>query len=329
MSRIAVIGAGVAGLRIATALSDANDVRVFEKSRGVGGRVATRHAGDWHFDHGAQFFTARTAAFQAFLKPLIAAGVVAHWPARFVEIRADAITARRNWTPDYPHYVGTPHMNALGKHLADGVDVRTGVPVDALDRAAGGWVLRAAGSAIDETFDWVVVTAPAAQAASLLPAESPLSSVAARKRMKSCFALMLGFDDLPDPGFDAALVRERDISWVSVNSRKPGRPGGTSIVVHASNAWADANLERPLDDIREHLLAELQAATGIDTERAAHADVQRWRYANIDKQDDSGLQVDAERRLAIAGDWLIRGRVESAFTSAERLLDALAPLLPA
>ncbi|MFM7274112.1 MAG: FAD-dependent oxidoreductase, partial [Gammaproteobacteria bacterium] len=57
--RIAVIGAGIAGLALARALADAAEVTVFEKSRGAGGRMSTRRQEPWHFDHGTQFFTVR------------------------------------------------------------------------------------------------------------------------------------------------------------------------------------------------------------------------------------------------------------------------------
>jgi len=55
MSRIAVVGAGIAGLACARKLIDAGHaVRVFEKSRGVGGRMATRRTPQGTYDHGAQ-----------------------------------------------------------------------------------------------------------------------------------------------------------------------------------------------------------------------------------------------------------------------------------
>ena len=254
MSRVAVIGAGLAGLHVARTLGKAHDVCVFEKSRGPGGRIATRRAGEWSFDHGAQFFTARTAAFKQFLQPLLADNVVEHWPARFAEICDTAVTAERRWTDDYPHYVGRPAMNAIGKYLAQGVDMESGVRVEALEQTPSGWMLRSPGQAAHGPFDWAIVTAPAAQTADLLPEASPLSRVADAAPMKSCFALMLGFETLPDLAFDAALVRRRDISWISVNSSKPGRNGKPSIVVHATNAWADQNLERDIEAVRDHML---------------------------------------------------------------------------
>ena len=63
--KIIVVGAGLSGLSAARELSSrGHDVTVFDKGRGVGGRLATRRAGSAVFDHGAQFFTARSDEFQ-------------------------------------------------------------------------------------------------------------------------------------------------------------------------------------------------------------------------------------------------------------------------
>ena len=54
--RIAVIGSGIAGLACARRLSDAGYAPIlFDKGRGIGGRLATRRTPDGRqFDHGAQ-----------------------------------------------------------------------------------------------------------------------------------------------------------------------------------------------------------------------------------------------------------------------------------
>ncbi len=62
--KIAVIGAGMAGITIARKLAQNNKVIIFDKARGIGGRMATRRIGDYHFDHGAQYFTAKNSDFK-------------------------------------------------------------------------------------------------------------------------------------------------------------------------------------------------------------------------------------------------------------------------
>lgn len=322
MTRIAVIGAGLSGLVAARSLSPDHSVTVLEKARGPGGRMATRYAGDWSFDHGAQFFTARTPAFRRFLQPLIEAGVVTPWRARFVEIDGTGIASSRHWDDEYPHFVACPNMNDVGKHLAAGLDVSLEVTVARLEKRRQRWQVYGADATLLGEFDWVVVTAPAPQAAALLPGESSLAQHAGAVTMLPCFALMLGFDRAPETGWDAALVKDAPISWISVNSSKPDRRGKPCWVVHASNAWAARHLEDEPDTVIEKLRAAASMASGQDVAAAAHLDLHRWRYANVERQSRV-LQVDAANRLAACGDWFVRGRVEGAFESARRMLESL------
>ena len=66
--RIAIIGAGIAGITVAKAVQDIADVIIFEKSRGLGGRMAQRRRTGYAFDHGAQYFSLRIHKGQALLR---------------------------------------------------------------------------------------------------------------------------------------------------------------------------------------------------------------------------------------------------------------------
>ena len=75
-----VIGAGIAGLMAAARLADhGRSVLVLDKSRGVGGRMATRRIGGAVCDHGAQFFTQRTRGFHSFLEDAVRDDAVVEW----------------------------------------------------------------------------------------------------------------------------------------------------------------------------------------------------------------------------------------------------------
>jgi renalase len=323
MPRIAIVGAGLAGLVTATKLSGRAELVVFEKSRGPGGRMATRYAGDHAFDHGAQFFTARSRNFRAFLQPLVEAGVVKNWTAKFVELDRGDVRAARPWGDDYPHYVGTPGMNRVGKFLAERLDIRLDTTVARIKRDGRGWALFDSAGEKLGAFDWLVLAAPAAQTAVLAQDHAALVSLCVEHHMSSCFAMMLGFERPLDLPWDAALVRNADISWVSVNSSKPGREGGYSLVIHSTNAWADAHLETDLEEVREHLLEAAARAIGQEFVGVEHCGVHRWRFANIAKQAGPRYFIDRDLRLAACGDWFIRGRIEAAFESGAGLAAAM------
>lgn len=142
--------------------------------------------------------------------------------------------------------------------------------------------------------------------------------------MHACYALLLGFDEHQDLPWNAALVRDADISWISVNSSKPGRAGPFSLVVHSTNAWADAHVDEDTEIVRHHLAQECREVAGIDTAAAAFIDVHRWKYANVDEQGGDDFALDAGQRLAMCGDWFVGGRIEGAFRSASALAESIA-----
>ena len=82
---------------------------------------------------------------------------------------------------------------------------------------------------------------------------------------------MLGFAEPINLQWQAAFVRNADISWISVNSSKPGRTNPFTLVVHSTNAWADAHMEDDIDYVRGHMLDEASLVTGED--------MRSWRTA--------------------------------------------------
>lgn len=78
--------------------------------------------------------------------------------------------------------------------------------------------------------------------------------------MTGCFTLMLGFKEKLSIEFDTALVKESNISWISVNSSKPKRSAGFSLVVNSSNKWANENIEEDLEVVKEKMIISLKKA---------------------------------------------------------------------
>ena len=323
----AVIGAGLAGLVIARRLRKVAEVTIYEKSRGPGGRIASRRSGDFEFDHGAQFFTARSLAFREYLQPLIAGGIIADWHADFAELDRNGIRTQRPWAESYQHFVGTPAMNRIGKFLAGGLDVVLETEIATIARHDESWIVSDDEDNELGRFDWVVLTAPAAQTGALAQDTPTLTELCGSRRMLGCFAMMLGFAEPLQLSWQAALVRNADISWIAVNSSKPGRKPPFTLVVHSTNAWADEHIDDDTENVLDHMINQASAVTGANLDAAVHRQVHRWRYANIDKHPGPTFFLDDDARLAACGDWFVRGRVESAFTSANelaaRLLDRL------
>ncbi len=327
MKRVAIIGAGLSGLVLAHRLKSCARVALFEKSGGVGGRMATRHAGSFHFDHGAQYFFVKTVEFREFLQPFLGSNAVSRWDADFAELDQGATVSQRRWDETFPHYVAVPGMNHLAKCLAANLDVCLQTPVAKIEANARGWKLLSETNEPLGTYDWVVSTVPPAQAARLLPSCFSHVDSLSKTKMVGCYALMLGMRKPLKTPWQAALVRQADISWVSVNHSKPGRTEDYSLVAHATNRWSEAHIEEAIEDVKDHLTRELSQILGCNVSTAEYRMVHRWRYANIERQNGPSMYLDEGSSLAACGDWCIQGRVEAAFTSANRLSVELKPLI--
>ena len=132
---IAVIGAGISGLVCARLLSESGyHVRVFDKARGPGGRMATRRTGPLLFDHGAQYFTVRDPHFRRWVESWEADGLAARWEGKLAVVRAGEIALKDDATE---RWVGVPGMSAICRHLATGLDVNFGYQIVLLARSDG------------------------------------------------------------------------------------------------------------------------------------------------------------------------------------------------
>ena len=111
---VLIIGAGISGLLCATELRKADkSVRILDKGRGLGGRMATRRMAGGRLDHGAQYFTVRDSRLQAYADDWLAAGIIKEW---FRNLPEDSDT------DGHPRYCGTTGMTDVPKHLAKELD---------------------------------------------------------------------------------------------------------------------------------------------------------------------------------------------------------------
>lgn len=303
--KIAIIGAGMAGLACAEALNGAGcAVQILDKGRGPGGRMSTRRtateAGEVSFDHGAQFFTVRDPAFAARAQAWTAAGMAAPWPAAGPEA-----------------LVGVPGMNAPIRAMAQGLDVTWAARVDEIARQAAGW--RLSGEGFEPLMaDAVVVATPGEQAAVLLATVAPdMAAQAAAVVSEPCWTVMAAFT--APLSLSAEVLRDAGaLSWAARNSAKPGRTGPEAWVLQASPDWSRAHLEAPAEAVARDLLAHLAAAHDAALPPTLSLQAHRWRYARTTASGGPPLW-SREARIGACGDWLGGARVEAAWRSGHDL----------
>jgi hypothetical protein len=326
--RVAIVGAGMAGLACAQALRQRGaEVTVFEKSRGPGGRVATRRTELGNFDHGAQFVTVHTHRFEAHVQRWLAAGVVAPWPGRLIAFHRRSVIERPLVGE---RYVGIGGMSAIGRHLAQGLDLQLETRVARLDRRGGLWSLYDTFNhpLSVRGFDAVVVTAPSPQAAELLRDLSPLAAAAASVQWEPFWTAMLSASRGTGLDYEAAFVNDDPIlGWISRDDRKPERARVAGVaerwVLHARPRWSRKYIDLAPEAAAHWLGRAFSARIGRPvTVRSLIA--HRWRYATPVRPLMEPFLWDDDLRIGLAGDWCGEPRVEGAFLSGMALAEAVA-----
>jgi photolyase PhrII len=317
--RVAIIGAGISGIAAARTLVDHGlDVVVYDKGRAVGGRLSSKTREPPLADHGAPSFTVRDPRFRRALAPLLESGDAAPWAARCIAIDPNG----QRPLPPHPRFVGVPTMANLVRALAEGLDVRTGIEIASI---ADGRLVDTFGEAIDQA-DWVLVSAPPAQAARLVASASALHTLASNAAMDPCWVALIEPAIAPPIDWDLAFVDAQGLRLVIRESSKPIRRGG-AFVVHASVDWSREHLEAEPADVATTLTAALDRVLGGTLGPLASVRAHRWRYAQSAAPLGLGAAIDHEQRLGLCGDWLADGRVEGAYLSGVALAGRLLGVL--
>lgn len=321
---VAVIGAGLSGGVAAYSLRAAGfPVAVFEKSRGAGGRMATRRTavGDT-FDHGAQYFTARDALFQAQVRAWMDAGVVAEWHGVIGTLEHGRVTRTER---EHVRYVGVPAMGSGVRRYAETLSVRYEVRVERVEREGSEWRLTTEAGERLGPYDMVVVAVPAPQAVPLLAGAPELAARAATVNMEPCQAVMARFGEHVPLELDGAFVHGSPLSWIARDASKPGRAEGERWVLHGSPEASRELLEHAPEAVAARWVEAFAEATGLDV-RPVETVAHRWRYALPSPALEETSLLDAALGIGACGDWCGGPRVEGAFLSGVALARRLSAL---
>lgn len=306
---ILIIGAGISGLLCATELRKAGkSVRLLDKGRGFGGRMATRRMAGARLDHGAQYFTVRDARLQAYVDTWLEAGVVKEW---FRHLPEDSNPA------GYPRYCGTSGMTDAPKLLANGLDVQNSQQVTELARDTDVWLVRT--SAGDSFVGrHLVITAPLPQAMNLLDStglryangDTEALRAVRYERGLATLAILDGPSGLPAPG--GMKIEEAPLTWIGDNQQKGISPDVPALTIHADAAFADAHWDSP-DEVRGALM--LKAAAPYLKAGVKEFSCHRWGFTRPINPWPDRYFHNAGLKLTLAGDSFGGSRVEGAALS--------------
>lgn len=324
---IAIIGSGMAGLSAAHALSAAGlRVQLFDKSRGSGGRMASKRSEIGDLDLGAQYFTARDRHFVDAVQQWREHGWLDEWKPALYQSQG----GRLNPSADTQlRFVGVPRMSALTRHLLGELPATFACRITEVFRGEEHWHLLDADGQSHGPFGRVVIAVPAPQAAALLSAAPKLAAAAAGVTMEPVWAVALAFARPLATPVEGCFVQDSPLDWLARNRNKPGRAASPDAwVLHAGSAWSRQHLDLPAEAVIEQLRGAFAELLGCAVPEADFALAHRWLYARPAQGHQWGALADADLGLYACGDWCLSGRVEGAWLSgqeaARRLLEHLA-----
>lgn len=298
-SKTAIIGAGMAGITAARSLIAAgHNVQIFEKSRGSGGRLASKRSDMGQVNLGAQAFSTTDPHFLEELNSWQQAG----WVER----------------TDSSYWTGTPYMSALTRNLLGDINTHFACEIRALSHDSNGWLLHDQHEQAHGPFQRLIVAIPAPQAEVLLRNCAPeLAEQAAGVEMQPVWMVALGFKQPIALTNNLELLNNQAIAEVIHTPPSTEHPMQT-LMLRASDQWSTQHVEDQREQVIDALTASFATLLDNPLPTADSVFAHRWLYALGALPKASTQLADVQRGLYIAGDWCAYGDVYSAWHSGKQ-----------
>lgn len=309
---VVVVGAGLSGVAAARTLQDAGlDVRVLERARHVGGRMASPRTDDRVVDTGASYFTVADPAFEAVVTDWQRRGLARPWTDTFQVADDGELTPK----PGPMRWAAPGGLRTLVEDLARSLDVQE----QTVRQVEVGPVVDG------RPADAVVLAMPDPQARRLLGPAFRAELAALDDPYEPVLALTARWAEAAWPAFDGAFVANDPlVAWIADDGRRRD-DFAPVLVAHSTPEFAAEHLDAP-QEAAPLLEVAVRDLLGIQTE-AVSTKVQRWTFAR-----PTGSRSDryflGENGIGLCGDaWSDKPRVEAAYLSGVALGQAVAARL--
>jgi renalase len=303
-----IVGAGLTGLLLAQKLQPHREVVIYDKARGVGGRMATRRTEHAKFDHGAQFYSLKDPIRELHSRWL-ERGLVRKWFTNGEGVE---------------RFVAKDGMTALAKDLASDLEVVLNERVSTISKDGDQW--RAVfESGLEVISNTVVMTCPVPQSIEILD-RSGLTSPAKLADVTYTKAVVILIENSPTPfPFSQAGYLEPATSTLFsiADQFEKGISKTGALTVTLSPELSDTIYDDTDANILDRAVAELIKIA--PTFKAGDAQVKKWRYCQV--QNSFGdMFLKLQDGLYLAGDGFggasLNGAARSATAMTEQLLNA-------
>ncbi|MDC0442854.1 NAD(P)-binding protein [Gammaproteobacteria bacterium] len=297
--KIIILGAGMSGVACAHSLHDKFDVQIFEKSRGVGGRLCAKNTPKGLFHYGAQYCSAQSSSFQNFLIQNDAKFFL----GSFFDMKTNSCINTQNY------FVGVNGMHSLLKNYNQVLNMHFNQRAIRVDEKKK---LVHFESGYMESYDIVISSLPLPQAQEIFDTE-----IAHDAKFDPCISMGMIFNGQTNNEHNAYKNINQDISWLGSSKFYNAEDNETWVLQFSPQTsldmydLSDKSLEARCDDAVKNIIKGKYTII--------HCGIFKWKFALCKRSDLEKKFTSISDNAFAIGDWNISPRVESAFISGNEL----------
>lgn len=326
MKKVAVIGAGIAGVISASILKKRGfDVTLIDKSRGVSGRSTTKRWPniDNGIDMGVPYL--KHTEISATIEPLIVnlknCGVLTNWKS---------ITEVNGHIEKINTYVGIPKMSSIAKHLSVMIPIISTEKIQSIKKVINKWVLRSDTGEFTG-FDCIVFAIPSPQLNDIIGLPSDLQNRLTHNQSYKAINTMLveTIKPLWNSDKNEVILHNSLLKTIIADYKKPNRdPNKFSYTIHSNDEWATETFdELSKEDIEKSMIKELKAIFNTSNYDIIELLIHRWRYAIPDSKNsgfkEGFFKSEDDSSIIVCGDWCNKPNFAGAMESGLRAANAV------
>ena len=297
--KIIILGAGISGIACALSLHENFDVQIFEKSKGVGGRLCAKNTREGLFHYGAQYCTAQSSAFQNFLIENDAE----YFSGSSFDLKTNSCIHTQNF------FVGVNGMHSLLKNYNKILNMHFNHRVIRVDEKKK---LVHFESGDTESYDLIISSLPLPQAQEIFETE-----IAHDATFDPCISMGMIFDGQTNNEHNAYKNINQDISWLSSSKFYNAQNNETWVLQFSPQTslemfdYSNKSLEARCDDAVKDLIEGKYTII--------HCGIFKWKFALCKKSNLEKKFISFSDDAFAIGDWNISPRIESAYISGKEL----------
>lgn len=289
-TEVLIIGAGLCGISLARKISSKSIL--LEKSRGVGGRIATRRIENLGFDHGACYLKESDDLINLIQEAGVNVSIMFEHSGVFI--------------PE--------GMTQLPKKLSENLDIRKGLKAEKIERSDGNWIVTTNNGEIFSS-PKLVITAPLPQSLELLEKnhiDYPIN-LAQITYTKAVMALVITKNEV-----DLPKALPQNIHAITEMKKRKLHPLG--LVIQASPEFSEEVFDLP-DEANLKTLTEAFLTLSPSSE-ITYAEFKKWRYV-LPKVSHKDPYIEVAPGLFLTGDAFTSPNVTGSLKGAAALSSKL------